>query len=122
MASIEKLAGIKGGPDAEVRELSASLQVSPEGANVQDIKLILPAMGELTGAGHVSPAQALDFKMTASVQTSGLAAVIRNTPIPFTVGGTAAEPVFRPDIKAVVKEEVKKTAGGLLKGLLGGKE
>jgi len=56
------------------------------------------------------------------VQTSGLAAVVRNTPIPFTVEGTCAEPVFHPDIKAVAKEEVEGMAGGLLKGLLGGKK
>jgi AsmA protein len=122
MASIEKLAGIKGGPDAEIQELSVNFHVAPEGTTAQEIRLILPAIGALTGAGTVSPAKALDFKMSATVQTSGLAAVVRNTPIPFTVQGTCAEPVFHPDVKAVVKEEVKGAAGGLLKGLMGGKK
>jgi len=122
MASIEKLAGIKGGPDAEIQELSVNLRVAPEGTAAQEIKLILPAIGALTGGGTVSPENALDFKMSATVQTSGLAAVVRNTPIPFTVEGTCAEPVFHPDIKAVAKEEVEGMAGGLLKGLLGGKK
>ena len=122
MASIEKLAGIKGGPDADIQEVSANLHVAPEGTTIQDIKLILPAIGELSGGGTVSPANALDFKMSAQVQTSGLAAVVRNTPIPFTVQGTCADPVFRPDVKAVVKEEVKGVAGGLLRGLIGGKK
>lgn len=124
MSSIERLAGIKGGPDAEVQELSANLQVSPAGTDIQDIKLILPTLGALTGAGKVSPANALDFKMSATVQTSGMASVMRNTPIPFTVEGTCADPVFHPDMKAVAKEELKSVeskAGGLLKGLLGGK-
>jgi AsmA protein len=130
MASIEKLAGIKADPDTDIQTFSASVRVGPEGANVRDLKLIVPALGDLSGAGDVSPTNALDFKMSAIVHTSGLLAVVGNTPIPFTVGGTCSEPVFRPDIKAVAKEEVKslvegnlgKAAGGLLKGLLGGKK
>lgn len=129
MASIEKFAGIKAGPDTEIQVLSASLRSAPEGTSASDMKLVLPAIGELTGAGSVSPANALDFKMSAIVHTSGLMSVIGNKPIPFTVGGTASEPVFKPDIGAVVKEEVKsigsdvgKAADGLLNGLLGGKK
>lgn len=64
--------------------------------------------------------------MTAMVHASGLMSGIANRPIPFAVGGTCADPVFRPDLKAIVKEEVKgevgKAAEGVLKGLLGGKK
>jgi AsmA protein len=128
MASIEKLAGIKAGPDTEIQTLSANVRVAPEGTRAQDIKLVVPAIGDLGGAGTVSPENALDFKMSAMVHTSGLMSVIGNTPIPFTVGGTCSEPVFRPDIKAVAREELKNLggslgkAGGLLDGLLGGKK
>jgi AsmA protein len=129
MSSIEKLAGIKGGPDTEIQALSAHVRVAPDGARIDDVKLVAPQIGDLSGAGTVSPANDLDFKMSATVHTSGLLAVVGNTPIPFTVQGTCAEPVFRPDMKAVVKEEMKgvggglkKEAGGLLKGLLGGKK
>jgi hypothetical protein len=41
------------------------------------------------------------------------------------VEGTCAEPVFHADMKAVVKDSVKgvgKAAGGLMRGLLGGKK
>jgi AsmA protein len=129
MASIEKLAGIKGGPDTEIQVLSASLRSAPDGTSAQDMKLIVPAIGELTGAGTVSPVNELNFKMSAIVHTSGLMAVIGNKPIPFTVKGTALNPVFDPDIGAVVKEEVKsiggdigKAAGGLVNGLFGAKK
>jgi AsmA protein len=114
MATIEKLAGIQGGPDTEIQTLSANVRMAPDGASAQDIKLVVPAIGDLTGAGTVSPANDLDFKMTAVVHTHGLAAVVSDTPIPFTVQGTCADPVFRPDVKAVVKEKVK----GLFKGLI----
>ncbi len=119
MASIEKLAGIKGSPNLDVQELSTNLRVAPEGTDASDIKLIVPAIGELQGAGTVSPDNALDFKMRALVQTSGFAAGLRDQPIPFTVQGTCADPVFRPDVKAVVKDEIKGVAGGLLRGLIG---
>ena len=129
MASIEKLAGIKGGPDTDIQTLSANVRSVPEGASAQDIKLVVPAIGDLSGGGTISPANALDFKMSAIVHTSGLLAVIGNKPIPFTVEGTCSDPVFKPDMKAVVKEEVKsiegdigKAAGDLFKGLKGGKK
>jgi AsmA protein len=125
METIEKLAGIKGTPDTEIQTLSANVRVAPDGASAQDMRLIVPSIGELTGGGTVSPANQLDFKMSATVHTSGLMAVVSNTPIPFTVEGTCTDPVFRPDVKAVVKEKVKSiegAAGGLLKGLLGGKK
>jgi AsmA protein len=133
MASIEKFAGIKASPDTEIQVLSANVRSTFEGTSAQDMTLIVPAIGEVTGAGTIGAANELNFKMSAMVHTSGLLAVIGNKPIPFTVLGTASEPVFKPDIGAVVKEEMKgigkgiegdvgKAAGGLLNGLLGGKK
>jgi AsmA protein len=121
MASIEKFAGIKGGPDTEIQTLATAFHMGPEGIAASNMQLILPAIGSLNGNGTVSPENALDFKMVATAHTSGLMSIIGNTPIPFTVGGTAQDPVFRPDVKSVVKEEIKKSAGSILKGLLGGK-
>jgi len=124
MASIEKLAGIKGGTDTQIETLSATVHVAPEGMSAHDLMLVLPAIGQLTGAGTISPANDLDFKMAASVHTTGLLRVVSETPIPFTVTGTCANPVFHPDLKAVAKEKVKsveKGVGGLVRGLLGNK-
>lgn len=133
MSTIEKFAGIKASPDTEIQLLSANVRAAPEGISAQDMKLVVPAIGDVTGAGTISESNALDFKMSAMVHTSGLLAVIGNKPIPFTVEGTASQPVFKPDVKAVVKEELKgiekgvggdlgKAAGGLLNGILGGKK
>jgi AsmA protein len=129
MASIEKLAGIKGGPDTDIETLAAEVRMAPEGMSAQNIQVVVPAIGNLEGDGTVSPRNELGFKMRATVHTSGIAAIISNTPIPFIVEGTASEPVFRPDMKAVVVEKVKsiegtagKAAGSLLRDLLGGKK
>lgn len=120
MSSIEKLAGIRSGPNVGIQELSVNLRVAPDGTSANDISLVLPAIGKVQGGGTVSPENALDFKMSATVQANGLAAALRHEAIPFTVQGTAADPVFRPDMKAVVKDEIKGLGGTLLRGLTGG--
>ena len=124
MAVIEALAGIRGGPDTEIQTFASGIHMGPEGMTADNIQLVVPAIGTLNGSGTVSPANALDFKMRATVHTAGVLAVAANTAIPFTVGGTAGDPVFRPDVKAVVKQEAgraaEKAAGSLLKGLFGG--
>jgi AsmA protein len=124
MASIERLAGIKSSPDTEIQELSGDVKVAPEGIAAENLKLVVPAIGDVSGGGTINPDNTLNFKMQAAVHTGGLAAALNNEPVPFTVQGTCAEPVFHPDIGAVVKDEVKgigKKAGGLLKGLMGEK-
>ena len=133
METVERLAGMHGGPDTEIQTLSANLRIAPDGMSADALQLMVPVIGNLNGAGTISPANALDFKMRATLHTAALASVINNTPIPFTIAGTAAHPVFRPDVRAVLNEKVKslegsaaktaaKTAGGLLKGLLGGQK
>jgi AsmA protein len=129
METVERLAGIQGGPDTDIQTLSANLRIAPDGMSADAVQLVVPVIGNLEGGGTISPANALDFKMRATLHTAALAAVINNTAIPFMIEGTAANPVFRPDIRAVVNEKMKsmegsaaKAANGLLKGLLGGKK
>jgi AsmA protein len=133
MSTIEKLAGIKTGPDTEIQTLAATVHMAPDGSSVQDIKFVAPALVELSGGGTVSPSQALDFKMRATLHTGGAALAMLgakgDSGVPFLIAGTAANPVFRPDMKALVagrvrsleKNNLGKTAGGLLGGLLGKK-
>ena len=55
----------------------------------------------------------------------GLMAPVGGMPIPFTVEGPATDPIFRPDMKGIAKEELSNAVGkasGLLQGLLGGKK
>ena len=137
MAAIERFAGINASPDTDIQVLSANLRSGPEGTNAQDMKLVIPSLGEVTGAGTISASNELNFKMNAMVHTSGLLAVVGNKPIPFTVGGTASAPTFKPDVGAVVNDVVQgvvkgemkglggdygKAAQGLLNGILGGKK
>ena len=113
LSMIESLAGLKSGQDTEIQTFASGIRMGPDGMNAENIQLIVPSIGTLDGNGTMSPANALDFRMRATV---------RSVAVPFTVAGTAAEPVFRPDVKAAIKQEVGKAATGLLKGLFGGKK
>jgi len=129
MSGIESLAGIHTGPDTDIETFTANVKMTPAGIDAEGIRFLAPAVGELTGAGAVSPANALDFKMQATVHASGVAAVLSRNAIPFLVQGDASNPVFKPDLKALAAEaapKVKATAGkaaaGVLNNLLRGKK
>jgi AsmA protein len=139
MAAMVKLAGIQAGPNTDIQTLAVSLHTAPDGTSVPDLQLVVPSIGNLAGSGTVSPGHVLDFKMRATLHTSGsiMAALGQkgDTGVPFTITGTSANPVFRPDVKAIasqkIDQEVKsltgnsdlgKTATGLLNNLLGGKK
>jgi AsmA protein len=129
MSTIEKLAGIKSGPETEIQALSANVRYTPDGATIQNLKLAATGIGEISGNGTISPQDALDFKMTAVVHAAGLAVVMGNTPIPFSVTGTTSDPQFHPNAAGIAEGAIKgiggdagKAATGILKGILGGKK
>jgi len=133
MATIEKLAGIKGGPNTEIETLSANVKTGDDGTSIDDLKLIAPAIGELAGGGTINPEHALDFKMRVTLHTSGALMTALgqrgDTSVPFFVRGTSSAPKFEPDIRGMAKAEVDslkgsaaKAASGLLDGLLNRKK
>jgi AsmA protein len=141
MAVIEMLAGIPRSPNTDIETLSASVATGPESTNIDDIKFVAPAIGELTGAGVISASHALDFKMRVTLHTSGavMTAIGQkgDTSVPFFVQGTSSNPAFRPDVKGMASGQLKSLASGqltkvggpnagkaagLLQGLLGGKK
>ncbi len=137
MAVIEMLAGIRRSPDTEIETLRASFASSAESTNIADLKLVAPAIGEVTGAGVVSASHALDFKMRVALHTGGVVMTALgqrgDTTVPFMIQGTASNPVFKADVAGTVKslagEELKKLgstnaekAVGIFEGFLKGKK
>jgi AsmA protein len=100
LSSISALSGKSTGNDTTIQNFSSDVRVAPEGTKADNINLNVPAIGVVTGAGTVSPANELAFKLNAAV--AGLE-------VPFAVAGTTANPKFVPDVKGM--------ATGLLKGL-----
>jgi hypothetical protein len=100
MKIVQQLAGIPGGVNTDIDALSAAVTASPEGTDVRDLNLVVPAIGTLTGAGKISPKHALDFKMLAALGKGG-------TAIPFMVAGTSENPAFKADMKGIAGQIAK---------------
>jgi AsmA protein len=118
MAAISALAGLKTGPDTTIQNFSANVNDSPGGVQTQNINLVVPAIGTVTGNGTVSPQNALDFKMQAAMSgttVSGLSQLAglsgKGATIPFFVQGTASDPKFVPDVKGMLSSGLGKNLG-----------
>ena len=110
-------------PDTTIQNFSINAHVAPEGTRADNLNLTVPAIGVITGAGTVSPAGALNFKMLADLHggmAGGLAQVAGmgngKGGIPFLIAGTTAKPEFMPDIKGMAGG----LAGSALQGVLNG--
>lgn len=129
LSAIEKLAGMKGGPNTEIDTLSTNVKASQAGGEqLTNISVQVPSIADLSGAGTISPANALDFHLNARVHGGGVLTLASRTSIPVVVKGSASNPVFEPDVKAAATQEIKgisgeatKAAGGLT-GLFGQKK
>jgi AsmA protein len=127
MSVLSALTGLKGGSDTVIQALSSSLRISPEGIRADNLKLLVPSIGTMTGRGTIGANNALDFHMVAALtnpgQGSALGQMASGIPIlgqnatgtiPFMIQGTTALPVFLPDVAGMVSSGA---AGGLLTSL-----
>ena len=115
--------GNTSGSDTEIQTLSANLRVDPQATRADNLNLVVPALGTITGNGTVSANQQLDCKMVAKLEASGgavgaVASILgsgggksSSLSIPFSVKGTTSNPSFVPDVSGVAK--------GLVKGNMG---
>ncbi len=139
LSAISALGGAKTGSDTVIQNLSTNARVAPEGIKTDDVNLVLPSLGTLTGAGTINPAGALDYHMLAKL--SGVAAGLTqiagigggSAGVPFFIRGTTSSPQFAPDVQGILAGRLKGgipgvgAAGGnsplgALGGLLGKKK
>lgn len=133
MSAVAKLAGIQAGGDTPIQLFASNLRMAPAGTQIDNIKLIVPSLGTLTGAGTIGSHNELDFKMRAELQNasgtplgalSQVAGVSqKNATIPFKIGGTTSNPVFVPDVGGtlgtMVQGQGQPGAAGVLQNLGG---
>jgi len=122
LSAISALSGAKTGPDTSIQNFSSDVHYSPSGIQTSNVNLVLPAIGTLVGNGTVSPQNALDYKMTASLSGSMVTGLSKmagmganSASIPFFIQGTASDPKFMPDLKGLVGSQL----GSQLKKQLG---
>ena len=122
MSAIGALAGIKTGQDTAIQNFSSNVHAAPDGIRTEQINLTVPSLGEVTGAGTISPSNALDFKMNAKLASGTVAGGLSQVAglggtggIPFMIQGTTSNPRFVPDIKGMAAGQLK-GLGGIIPG------
>jgi AsmA protein len=133
MSAMSALAGVKTGADTVIETMSSQLRVGPEGIRADNLKVVVPSVGTVTGAGTISSGNALNFKMQAKLAgggglAGGMSALSTlgqsKGAIPFLVQGTTSNPVFLPDVAGAMGNTAKAPVQGVggLMGLFGKKK
>ena len=119
-----------GGSDTDIQTLSANVRNDPSGTKIDNLNLVMPSLGTITGNGTVSAAGQLNFKLVANLAgaagaltsvagaagggiTGGLTSLTGrgggksgSNGIPFTVTGTTSNPQVIPDVSGVAKNAI----------------
>lgn len=144
LGAIAQFTGIQGSNDTLIQTFKTALHVAPAGIQANNILLDMPSIGQLTGAGVISSNQQLNFKMLLKLvngggmlgQVTNISSSMQSNGIPFTIEGTAANPVFRPTAAGVVGlignavggfgqkqgQQGQNPVGDVLNGILGNKK
>jgi AsmA protein len=114
LSAINALSGAQSGSDTSIQNFSTDAHVAPDGVRTENVDLIIPALGTLTGTGTISPAGALNYHMTANLagtaptglsQIAGLGG--KGGSIPFFIQGTTSDPKFVPDVQGILNSRLK---------------
>jgi AsmA protein len=114
-----------------IQTLRLQLQVAKDGIRANNIYTMMPALGEATGNGTVSPAGALNFKVNVKLTTSrgvggtavGLLSMVNGVAgktasqaaangIPVAITGTSSNPIITPDVNGMLKNNASSILGG----------
>ena len=63
LGSISALSGLGKVGDTEIQTFSTTVRIAPEGIQSDNLDVVLPSMGAMTGKGTISPDHKLDFNM-----------------------------------------------------------
>src|SRR5487761_626288 len=131
--------GAATGNDTLIKLASSNLRYAADGVRADNVDIIIPMIGSVTGAGTVSPNNILNFRLLAKLDGSGPLAQLTKLPffsqgggLPFRVEGTASNPKVIPDVAGFgglsktplnqLKIPQKGQLGGILGGLLNKKK
>jgi AsmA protein len=139
MSSISALTGLKSGKDLEIEKMTANLRMTRDGLSADNFIAVLPAFGQIVGAGTIDAKNDLDFKMAATLKSGAIANVANPTgalsqvmgggssgcksgvTVPFKIEGTTADPKFVPDVGGVAAGMLKTQLGCAGSGVTGAK-
>ena len=116
---VASLSGVKTGETTEFQKLRVTVHVTNSGVVADKIYAVIPALGELTGSGTVSPADQLDFNLIAKVESAkglgkvgvGLLSALNGSggasSVPLRVTGTPDEPNITADVGGIFQKKTK---------------
>ncbi|MFZ3214539.1 MAG: AsmA family protein [Candidatus Acidiferrales bacterium] len=114
---VAALSGVKTGDTTEFQKLHADLRISNSGVVVNNIDAVIPAMGELTGSGTVSPADQLDFNLAVKGASAkgigkvgvGFISLLNGSSgtVPLRVTGTSEEPYITANVGGLVQKKTR---------------
>src|SRR5438876_605834 len=114
LSAINALSGAQTGSDTSIQNFSTDAHVAPDGVRTENVDLIIPALGTLTGTGTISPSGALNYHMTANLAgaaVTGLSQIAglggKGGSIPFFIQGTTSDPKFVPDVQGILNSRLK---------------
>jgi hypothetical protein len=122
LGALGSLGGGQGGSDTLIQIMSSKLRLAPEGYRFDELNIVIPALGTVTGAGTISPNNSLNFRMLAKLEAgSALGGLQRmadlgqsSNGIPFRIQGTTSNPVFIPEVGGALGGQIATpTQGGL---------
>jgi AsmA protein len=143
IVGIAAMGGIKTGDTTEITISRANMRVTKAGSQTTNIYSVLPALGESTGSGTVSPSGQLNFhliskvtsakglnKVGINILTSLNSSSVAKKPstakgIPINITGTAENPVITADVGSVMKGNataIKNKTSGVFNKIFGKKK
>jgi AsmA protein len=121
ISGIAAMGGIKTGDTTAITISRADMRITKSGSETTNIYSVLPALGESTGSGTVSPSGALNFRLISKVtsakglnkvgvniltklnSTSAAAKPSTAKGLLINITGTAENPVITADVNGLVK-------------------
>ena len=142
LGALSQFAGLKPSNETLIETMSSNLRVAPEGIRADNLKLVAPEVGTITGEGTIGADKGMNFKLLVAATAGGALANLATRTglggatgrgIPVLVQGTTSNPVFQVDTSAVVKAGISdlikqqspnqpNNLGNILGGILGRKK
>lgn len=120
---IAAMSGVKTGDTTDLQKLLVQVRITNAGVVADKIEAVIPAMGELTGSGTVSPANELDFNLIVKATSAngvgklgvGLLTTLNGgssgkSGVPMRVTGTADDPNITADVAGIFQKKAKSIA------------
>jgi len=129
LSSIPGLGAVSKSPDTEIQTMSTNLRMDAEGIHAQNLNVVAPSIGTVTGDANVAANGQLDCKMNVKLTGGGGAGTVVTKigggggqgGIPFRIQGTTSNPIFIPDVAGLAGNVAKGTVGGVAgAGVAGG--